>query len=997
MNELLRRLFSFPQTSFSMWLGSLAISALALASPIFVIQTLNRYVTYGVDATLTTLLIGVLLAMTFEAIFRKLRGGVVSAAAALHDLDLEQKFARLMFGRGNTGALQHRDVGSVDVKRATGDLDRVRVLCSGDAMEAALDLPFALIFLFVLVLISPAIGVIAASVMGASVLVHHVSAWLLVQSQRTSKDSQEGRAALTRSLSDATDSMMLFLPKHWLQNRWSEVAKSLLDSLHKSATLKSSSNALGHFLQTGLGVAVIAWGATEVVAGDLQVGDLIGANILAARALGGVNRFSNLLTGLRLAKPAFGFVDRLRRVKSTAGEAGDVPMLPTGPLHLSLGAVSLVWPGQPRALIQGLNFDLPPGTVALIRGRNGSGKTSLIRMLAGTLMPSHGQVLVDGVDLRQISNGDWGRVLSYVPQESGFLEGRVRDGLAVTHQCDEGATARALTQVGLKPFFDGHPEGLDLKIEALGHPLSAGQRRRLALARALIVNGRLCLIDEPTDSLDQQGRDVVVTLMSDWVRAGRTLIIAASEADAVSGAHVTVDLDCPPGQQVTWHKEPPKSSNAVFEAPNVQTFPPSSQNEFAGVNRLAATLSLAALTIFAGLIWASGFELDVTSVGVGRVTTGSETVEVQNLEGGIVEDILVREGDAVGEGTELIRLETLANDATLAELRAQKTMLELQIGRWQAELDNAQAPYTTQAPERLIQDSLRLYKARRQRLASQIREQAEIVQQRKQQIAEFEARIRGQEKQEKSLDAQMTISQKMMDQNLIARIDHLKLVQQSEALSGEIEGNRAAKKQAISAQDEATARLSAIRAAAKEEARIRLETSHRELSQTLEQIRKINDSRHRQALRAPTAGTIKSIKIAAVGEVVQPGQTVVELTPEQDMPVIEVQFPVSEVGYLKLEQDVIVSLASADASRFAPIEAQIIHISADSFVDERTHSPYFKVRLMPSATEFNHGVDSYPLLPGVPILAQALIGSKTVLTYLIGPFLSSGRLALSER
>ena len=183
----------------------------------------------------------------------------------------------------------------------------------------------------------------------------------------------------------------------------------------------------------------------------------------------------------------------------------------------------------------------------VLTGRNGTGKTTLSRLMAGLLEPTRGQILIDGVDLRQVVLSWWRRQILYLPQEPTFLDGTIRDNLmCVNPDLDEDGLNRVVREADLGRFIDESPQGLETELVENGRTLAVGVRRRLALARALATDGMLAVFDDPTEGLDEEGRAAVYTAMRTLSSRGRTMIVATNDSHIMRGARLVLDLNAKP-------------------------------------------------------------------------------------------------------------------------------------------------------------------------------------------------------------------------------------------------------------------------------------------------------------------------------------------------------------------------------------------------------------------------------------------------------------------
>ena len=551
MKELFRRLAARPGITAELLLASFFANLLALASPLFVIQVLNRYVTYGVDATLATLTAGVVAAVLLEAGFRQAR--LMLSATALEERDRDRAVGAFgLLTSAKTQAIEQLPAGQR--REAVRGLDSVETTYNPPNIGAVMDVPFALVFVAALALLNVYLGLVA---MGFIVAAFALS--LLSQRQLRGPMQQLTQTAgvgntLLATADRAADTIRAFGGQGPVMTSWQQYVGQAQMLRQRVSRLQGASQTATQSLQALMGVAIIATGATLVVAGDLDVGTLIGANILAARGLGPILRLAQMTQSLAKAEQALADAQKLAELPL---EADRGTALNTYSGALELRDTAFGYPEAPAPLFESLSLTLSPGSVLVVRGRNGAGKTTLLRMLSGLIEPSRGQVLADGVELRQMAPAWWRQQIAYLPQEPTFLNASVADNLlAANPEMGEEGVNRVIREAGLGQFIDESTQGLDTPISDNGANLAVGIRRRMALARALATTlgdgqgGKLVLFDEPTEGLDKEGAQAVYAALRRLAEEGRTLVLVTDDPVILKGARVVLDLNSKPAPQL---------------------------------------------------------------------------------------------------------------------------------------------------------------------------------------------------------------------------------------------------------------------------------------------------------------------------------------------------------------------------------------------------------------------------------------------------------------
>lgn len=546
MKELLRRLRQQPLLALQLFGATVAINILGFASPIFVMLILGVYINSGFDNTLYTLSVGMLLAMLLQAAVKELR----TMRAGMVSMEADRQLADNVFevlARARSVAVER--VSPAARRQIPGHLESIQTAYGPVGVNAVFDAPFALLFIAATFYFSGTmaiigmVGVILALASGYSNL--RASRAKQAQLMRVSGASRVAAASAV----DMADTVRAFRAAGFLARVWDSHMAEVLFMRRALSRLRLRSADLTMTTLTFIRVMVYAVGAKEVVMGRFGVAELIVANILVGRAMRQVAGFAAASTRMMNAGQALA---DLREILRLPIERDKGTALRSYSGRLEMRDLAFAHPGSTGPLFESLGLRLEPGQVAVFHGPNGAGKTTMARLVAGLADPLRGEVLADGINLRQMAPDWWRRQIVYVPQEPDFLDGTLRENLVLANpDLEPAALDKLVAACGLERYLSSTEQGLETVVRGSGRTLPLGVRRRLALVRALATGGRLVIMDEPLEGLDEDGARTVAGVLQELLRAGRTLLVFSHDPNIIKGAHYLVDLGTKPIPAVT--------------------------------------------------------------------------------------------------------------------------------------------------------------------------------------------------------------------------------------------------------------------------------------------------------------------------------------------------------------------------------------------------------------------------------------------------------------
>ncbi|HEY8003151.1 MAG TPA: type I secretion system permease/ATPase [Phenylobacterium sp.] len=407
--------------------------------------------------------------------------------------------------------------------QALRDLDQFRQTLTGIAAAAFFDVPWIPVFLLALFIIDPAVGIVttvgAVALFGLALTQERI----LRPIQREAGDAQLKSYAFTDAAlrNGEVVRAMGMLPT--LGGSW---AGHRAVTIERGATAAEHSNAFTDIIKAvrmGIQVLIIAIGAYLIIKGKLAQGMLFANMILASRALQPIEKIVGSWETLNNMVRAHG---RLMQLLSKAEPSAPATALPRPRGRLTVEALNYAPPGANKLLLGNINFVLEPGETLGVIGPSGAGKSTLARLLVGIWRPVNGVVRLDGADVFAWDRADFGRYVGYLPQDTELFAGTIRDNIARfrTGVSDE-EVVNAAQLAGVHELILRLPKGYETDVGDGGHTLSAGQRQRVGLARAMLGNPAFIVLDEPNASLDAEGEEALLNALDAMKSNGATVVI----------------------------------------------------------------------------------------------------------------------------------------------------------------------------------------------------------------------------------------------------------------------------------------------------------------------------------------------------------------------------------------------------------------------------------------------------------------------------------------
>ena len=519
-------------------LVSLFINLLALAVPIFVLQVYTRVVfSHGVS-TLYALLIGVLAALVFDFVIRQARSRMLQRVALRIDVTL----GRALYDK--IAALPLRTLEG----RPSGfwqtlfrDSEVIRNTFSGSTAVLLTDLPFAILFVGVIYIIAPPVVWVLLIALPVFIFISIISGRMMQSATKNERQASVGRDAFITEMLQGRATIKALALERAIKPNWEEKhADSIEYALTRGGRTDTFSN-LGMMMTMLTTVALVTVGALAIIDLRLTIGALIAATMLGNRVIGPFNQLVGNWRNYANCRQALKRLDQVFALQEDRTERSIHLDRPEG--RLTLEGVSFEYEPNLSPVIDNLSMEVkPPGMLGVV-GRNGCGKTTLLKMMQGLYAPTSGRVLLDGGDTAQFSRRDLASWIGYVPQECFLFAGTIRENIAITNpDADDNDIVKAAKLAGVHDYVIDLPDGYATEIGEAGSRLSGGQRQRIAIARALLPDPPILLLDEVSSNLDMQAeislRDTLSRLARD-----HTIVVVTHTPDLLRACNNIMALD----------------------------------------------------------------------------------------------------------------------------------------------------------------------------------------------------------------------------------------------------------------------------------------------------------------------------------------------------------------------------------------------------------------------------------------------------------------------
>ncbi|MCO7566084.1 type I secretion system permease/ATPase [Pseudomonas sp. S 311-6] len=511
-------------------LASLLINLLGLMVPLFVMQTYDRVVPNQALSTLWVLVAGLFIGTAFELVLRTVRAHLLDQAGKKTDLIL----SATLFERITGMAMKARPATIGGFAQSIHDFQGLREFLTAVTLTSIIDLPFVALMLLV-------IGLLGGWLVLIPLVAFPVAVGFALFIQVRLRDTVQKslslgavRQALLIETLGGLETLKACGAESERQYQWEHTngAMARLDAHARNLSSLASNGTL--FIQQFCGMATIVAGVYSIIAGNLSVGALVATYMLGSRVLAPLGQIAGLITRYQQAQLTMRSTDALMALPQERQPEQQALAHTTLKGGLALSHVTFRYPGQAAPALQDVRLSVQPGERIGIIGRSGSGKSTLARLLMGFHHPDEGQVLLDNLDLRQLDVADLRAQLGYVAHDLPLLAGSLRDNLTLgARHVSDARMLEVAELTGVSELARQHPQGFDRPVGERGQLLSGGQRQAVLLARALLLEPPILILDEPTSHMDNSSEEQLRQRLQAWV-PGKTVLLVTHRTSMLS-------------------------------------------------------------------------------------------------------------------------------------------------------------------------------------------------------------------------------------------------------------------------------------------------------------------------------------------------------------------------------------------------------------------------------------------------------------------------------
>ena len=521
------------------FIASFLINVFGLVSPFYVLNIYDRVIPNSAFETLWVLSIGISIVYVFSLVLRGLRGYFVDEAGNKANLKLSAVLFQKVLGLRMEARPQ--SIGSFS--KNLQEFESIRDFITSFSITTLIDMPFVVLALLVIWYLG---GYIVLVQIVAIILLLIFAFFIQVPLQKSVENSfqasSQKNAILVEGLTGLETVKMLGAESQ-IQRAWEEAVSYIAKWSARTRFLSSSVNHFAFFVQGMSVVGVVILGVYMISKGELSQGGLIALVIVSRQAIAPMSQVVNLSTRYHRARTALKTLNQIMELPVERPEGKTFLHRSQIKGEIEVKNLTFSYPNETSKVLNNISVKIKAGEKVGIIGPIGSGKTTLGKLLLGLYEPVSGMVSMDGTDIRQIDPADLRHGIGYVSQDITLFRGTIRDNISMgTHDIDDSTILRAAELTGVNEFVKKHSMGFDMEVGELGRGLSGGQRQCVALARAMLLDPPVLVLDEPTSNMDNKTELLLRDNLSK-VLVNRTLILITHRASLLEMVDRLIVID----------------------------------------------------------------------------------------------------------------------------------------------------------------------------------------------------------------------------------------------------------------------------------------------------------------------------------------------------------------------------------------------------------------------------------------------------------------------
>lgn len=520
-------------------LAAVIVNVLGLISSFFIMTVYDRVLPNQALESLAVLTIGVVIAHIFDFLLKSLRGYFVDIAGQRLDSIVGARVfdnlmaMRLDARRGATGA----------TAGLIREFDNLRDFFSSATLVALVDLPFIFLFIAVIALVGGPIAFVPLLGVGMAIAAGVVIQPLIARHTKDAMNEGHAKHAVLIETLAGLETVKSVAASHLMRERWKAGVMRQAKTSTIGRFVTSAAVNFAGFAQQFSQVGVVVVGVLLIGAGEITTGALIASVILTGRAMAPLAQVASLLGRVNGAFASYKALDQLMATQLETDPRREYMKRDKLSGRMEFRDVTFAYPGQKSRALDEVSFTIEPGERVAVLGRNGSGKSTIVRLLMGVYEPTEGSVLADETDIRQIRASDLRANIGAVLQDVCLFSGTIRENVALgLDRISDEDVLKAAEIAGVHEFVGASEAGYDRVLTERGEGLSGGQRQAIALARALAPNPSMLLLDEPSSALDTQAEAQLIARLEKATR-GKTLLIVTHRTNMLRLVDRVIVLD----------------------------------------------------------------------------------------------------------------------------------------------------------------------------------------------------------------------------------------------------------------------------------------------------------------------------------------------------------------------------------------------------------------------------------------------------------------------